>query len=369
MIRNMYDNEEYKKVIIKSGKMYNKIGNISERFHDNQKLYVLINSLEQGPFVTIANKVDLNTSFHIKDFLNMYGIKNEGNVVLSKVISGGRYDYVVDFAPDVIAVKEEIKVKDIQGSMIDMTSEGFVKRQKADVTDRYNINDTVVARYKNFKLTHFDYTQLGPNKWMTAISVDVALSYFLKSYFLDEKYRESIHLFTTEMYNNHNRLYELYGLNAVPHDDFLTVLNNHTKGISILDKKNIFIPINQRSHYQLIHATFPEANIVHLAYIDPLFHEPPKNALEVMKLFFNRQNELREKPLQNLKFILEVIEVPPQTDGDCGPFMLGFFKQLLIHKQIKSFTGKDALELRKTVAGIVVNHAVKNAQFPDIFYT
>ena len=77
---------------------------------------------------------------------------------------------------------------------------------------------------------------------------------------------------------------------------------------------------------------------------------------------------MREEPVQNLKFILEIVEVPAQTDGDCGPFMLGFFKQLLVYRQIKGFSGKDALQLRKTIAGIIVNHAVVNAQFPDIFH-
>ena len=114
------------------------------------------------------------------------------------------------------------KEKDMQESMLDMTSEGFVKRQKAAQDAANRINDKIVARYKNYSLTHFDYTQLGPNKWMTAISVDVALNYFLNSYLLDEKYRESIQLFTTEMYNTHKRLFELNKSNAAPpSDDFL----------------------------------------------------------------------------------------------------------------------------------------------------
>ena len=180
----MYDNDTYKKQIIKSGKMSNKINIMSDKFNDNDKLYVLINSPEQGPYVTIVNKVDLEDFFFVKDFLNMYGIKSEGKVVLSKVVRGGRYDFVVDFMPDV--VREEKKEKDMQESMLDMTSEGFVKRQKAAQDAANRINDKIVARYKNYSLTHFDYTQLGPNKWMTAISVDVALNYFLNSYLLDE---------------------------------------------------------------------------------------------------------------------------------------------------------------------------------------
>lgn len=89
--------------------------------------------------------------------------------------------------------------------------------------------------------------------------------------------------------------------------------------------------------------------------------ETPLEIIIIVQLFFNRQYELQNNGARSrLKFKLCRMQVPKQTYGDCGIFVIAYFTMLLSRGEIgQIFFLEDVIKLRKTISKIMRDQVVK----------
>jgi len=69
----------------------------------------------------------------------------------------------------------------------------------------------------------------------------------------------------------------------------------------------------------------------------------------------------------NMVFEIIQMEVPDQSSGDCGVFMIEFFRMLLIDGKIGNFSGLDATNSRKDIAEILRTQVINDGvELPDL---
>jgi len=92
----------------------------------------------------------------------------------------------------------------------------------------------------------------------------------------------------------------------------------------------------------------------------------------IMQYFFNRQYELQNNGAKSqLKFKLCSMEVPKQSYGDCGIFVIAYFTMLLSRGEIgQNFFLEDVINLRKAISKIMRYQVVKEGLIlPELDFT
>lgn len=107
---------------------------------------------------------------------------------------------------------------------------------------------------------------------------------------------------------------------------------------------------------------------VSLYYYDSAFQFVVYEIIEVIKFFFGWQFR-KNNAIDILKFKIIRVTTPAQSEGDCGIFVIAFFKMLILNGQLSNFTGSEATQLRKDMAYILRTKVIdKDAKLPELIF-
>lgn len=105
--------------------------------------------------------------------------------------------------------------------------------------------------------------------------------------------------------------------------------------------------------------------IIH--YFDPLFSFISDEIINVIKFIFEWNYRKVNRADSNIKFEVKHMEVPDQSRGDCGIFMVAFFRMMLMDGKIGYFSSQDAELLRRDTAELLRTQVINDGvELPDL---